>query len=454
MTISEVFVWTWLPHHDTPVVAGVVRTSGDRFTFTYGRSYLDRSEAITLGHELPLRRGVIEPLPGLTLAGCLRDGSPDAWGRRIIEHERGIPPNSLNELDYMLSSGSNRFGALDFQSSPNSYTPRADTASLDELHQAASMIEAGETLPAKMEAALVDGTTIGGARPKVLIQQGSEQWIAKLSTSSDRTIPAVNAEAACLYLARAAGVNVPASNITTSLQRDVLLVKRFDRGPHQRRHVVSALTMVGLDELAGRYTSYPAILDVLRQYADNPDSVGRELFTRIVFNIAISNHDDHARNHAAFWNGQHLTLTPAYDLTPGARTGDTAKQAIALDRNGNRTSNFATALAAAPIYDLTTSEARSIIDQIRHSIDTNWKAAVEHARLTNTAAAILRSNQILHRATLYGFAQTAPPASPPSPIATSPTRPAGNSSPGCGRRTTKGTPCRRKGHCPYHGRNS
>lgn len=122
-----------------------------------------------------------------------------------------------------------------------------------------------------------------------------------------------------LELARSAGVRTVQSRLTTAAGRDALLVRRFDRGPADARTMaVSGLTMLGLDEMMGRYATYPDLLDVLRTHGFDPEEVGRELFLRIAANIALGNSDDHARNHAALWDGQHLTLSPPTTSTPVA----------------------------------------------------------------------------------------------------------------------------------------
>nr|WP_274704208.1 HipA domain-containing protein [Rhodococcus qingshengii] len=119
-------------------------------------------------------------------------------------------------------------------------------------------------------------------------------------------------------------------------ENDVLVVERFDRpAGGGKRIIVSTLTMLGLDEMEGRYATYPDLLDVLRRTGMDP-SIGRRLFQRIAFNIAVGNNDDHARNHAAFWDGHSLDLTPAYDLCPQIRSGETSAQTIAFDRDGAR----------------------------------------------------------------------------------------------------------------------
>lgn len=411
MTTSErrIYVWSWLPGAGEPVVAGVLRPVGPMFEFRYGKSYLARADAVSLGPELPLGRGWQTPVQGLLLAGCLRDGTPDAWGRRVIEGRLDADGSTLTEATYMLESGSNRFGAIDFHTSPTAYRPRAEESTLDELHMAARQFDRGGVLSPALVQALIHGTSIGGARPKVLITDGDGgQWIAKLSSTSDTAFSAVNAEAAAIWLAAKAGITVPDATVAGSLGRDVLLVRRFDRGPGgRRRHCLSALTLLGLDELGGRYATYPMLLDVLRERASQPDAVGADLFTRIVFNIAIGNSDDHARNHTAFWDGTRLTLTPAFDLSPGPRSGETATQAMAINRAGDRTSQFAVCLDAAGEYGLSRGEAHSIIERVLTTIVDHWSEAADHARLTAQDRRHLWQRQFLNPYTSYGYTRPA-----------------------------------------------
>ncbi|KJC63615.1 type II toxin-antitoxin system HipA family toxin [Agreia bicolorata] len=409
MTISdELYVWTWLPGHTEPVLAGRVNQAGPLVTFIYALRYRSRPDAISLfAPELPLRPGVQEPADGLRIAGVLRDGSPDRWGRGVIERRRGVVPNSLSEIDYMLSSSSNRFGALDFQVDRESYTPRDESATLDELHRAAMILDEGGELSSALDVALLHGTSLGGARPKAtLTDDDGTEWLAKFSSSDDRTFSVVNAEAAMLALARMAGMNVPDSKVVSSLGKDVLLVERFDRdGAGGRRHVVSGLTMAQTDEMYARYVSYPQILDVLRLYAKDATLPGPELFRRIALNIAISNNDDHARNHAAFWDGTHLELTPLYDLAPGQRSGDTFTQAMPYGRGerGAKVSNFAALLRESETYGLSAADGREIIDCLVSGIRENWDAAAEVARLTAADKKKLRDRQVLPRAAFFDY---------------------------------------------------
>lgn len=400
----RVYVWTWLPGESAPVVAGAVdRVGADRHDFTYARSYLDNEHAVSIyAPELPLRRGAQEPLDGLTVAACLRDATPDSWGERVIGNRLGSADTELSLETYMLESGSNRLGAIDFQDSAMEYRPRLDTAGLDELYDAAEKVLAGEPLDPAIGDALMNGTAIGGAHPKVLISDSGTEYIAKLSVSTD-VHPVIRAEAVGIELARRCGIDVPNARVIQSMGRDVLLIERFDRLPGgRRRHIVSGLTMLGLDAFLGaRYGSYPEMLDVLRELGRNPQNVGRQLFERVVFNIAIGNNDDHARNHAAFWDGQTLELAPAFDLTPQIRSTDTSAQAMAINRDGSRTSQFSVCVAAAADYGLSRPEAKETVDRIVATVEDHWLDAADTAGLSEVDRHALWRRSVLNRSTFY-----------------------------------------------------
>ena len=142
---EDAYVWIWLPGTTEPVVAGRLTRDGQRLIFNYGQSYLGRHDRIPVYEpELPLRIGSIAPQVGLSMAGCLRDAAPDAWGRRVILNRnfgrkgKDVDTATLDELAYLLQSGSDRIGALDFQDSPAEYVPRsARAATLEELLSAA-----------------------------------------------------------------------------------------------------------------------------------------------------------------------------------------------------------------------------------------------------------------------------------------------------------------------------
>ncbi|WP_217497434.1 type II toxin-antitoxin system HipA family toxin [Trinickia violacea] len=299
-------------------MAGNLVRVNDQLLFNYGQSYLGRDNAIPIYlPELPLQRGAIAPEPGKEMAGCLRDAAPDAWGRRVILNHligtrgRDAGVNTLDELTYLLESGSDRIGALDFQLSAKNYAPRmAKTASLEELLSAAEMVEKGIPLTPELEQALFHGTSLGGARPKAMIEEGDRKFIAKFSSSTDTT-NVVKAEFVAMRLAALVGLNVAPVSLVRAAGKDVLLVERFDRvradQGWQRKAMVSALTLFGLDEMQARYASYQDLAEIIRRRFTEPRKTLHELFGRLVFNILCGNTDDHARNHAAFWGGDMLT---------------------------------------------------------------------------------------------------------------------------------------------------
>lgn len=402
---TEAFVWAWLPGATEPVPAGRLELSGELVYFTYGRSYLARPDAIPLyAPELPLRQGRIRPMAGLTVAGCILDAGPDAWGQRVIlaRHAGHLTANSdtgdLSLLTYLLESGSDRAGALDFQVRADTYQARASDAALEELVTAVELLEAGQPLPPALADALLRGTSIGGARPKVILNGGDRKLIAKLSARTD-TYPVVKAEAVAMELARRVGLDVPGTEVIEAHGRDALLIDRFDRpdGGRQRRMVVSALTILSLDVTMGRYATYYDLADAIRSRFTEPRRTLRELFSRIVFNICVSNTDDHARNHAAFWDGENLTLTPAYDICPQPRSGGEATQAMAIRRDGYRYSQLTGCIeAATDTYLLSKTEAKRIIDHQVHTIRSEWNEAAEAARLTAAERKQLWGRQILN----------------------------------------------------------
>ena len=414
MTTSEAlrrpphaYVWIWLPGADDPVVAGRLTDRGAEVTFTYGQSYLGRPNAIALSlPELPLRRGELSPLSG-DIAGCVADAGPDAWGRRVIEHRRLIEPGGLSTLGYLLESGSDRIGALDIQPAADTYVPRlGGVASLEQLAEATRRVEEGLPLSDELGRALVHGSSAGGARPKVLITVGESRYIAKFPSVGD-TDPVTQAEYVAMDLARLAGIDVASVAITRVAGRQVLLVERFDRTPEGHRRLMhSALTLLRLhdaDGIAGRYGTYPDLAVEIRSRFINPTSTLRELFARITFNILVGNTDDHPRNHAAFWDGTALALTPAYDICPQPRLGEEAAQAMAYSPNGDRLSQIARCIAHAPTYRLSHAEAAGIVDHQIDVIRSEWHTTCDRAELTDFQRQVLWGRQFLNPYALYDY---------------------------------------------------
>lgn len=403
---AEAYVWVWLPDATQPVVAGLLSRQGQQLVFNYGRSYLARSDAIALyAPELPLQSGSIPLIAGLSMPSCLRDASPDAWGRRVLINrklgakEADASDFELDELTYLLESGSDRIGALDFQMSATQYVPRQPKpASLEELQTAAEKVEKGVPLSPELDQALLHGTSLGGARPKVLLDDGKQKYIAKFSANND-LYSVVKAEFIAMRLARKAGLNVASVALRTAMGKDVLVIERFDRVAEgdqwRRRAMVSALTLFELDEMMAAYASYEKLAEIIRHRFNEPKTTLRELFSRIVFNILSGNTDDHARNHAAFWNGKQLSLTPAYDICPQSRSGQQASQAM-LIHGGDRSSHLSTCIAAASSFLLAREEAIAIINHQVNVIEHEWQAICDEASLSEVDRALFWRRQFLN----------------------------------------------------------
>jgi serine/threonine-protein kinase HipA len=403
---TEAYVWVWLPGEIKPVVAGRLFAHGPTLLFNYGSSYLKRGNAIPLyDSELPLKQGIIEPLKGLGMAGCLRDAAPDAWGRWLILNTRyglkgkNVDTAQIDELTYLLESGSDRIGALDFQKSPTAYEPRTHQgATLEHLREAAESVERGIPLPTALAQALQHGSSIGGARPKTLLDDSNKKYVAKFSLQSDiQNI--VKAEFIAMRLAYHAGINVASVKLASAMRKDVLLVERFDRTCKPegwaRKTLVSALTIQELDEMMARYASYETLAEYIRRKFTSPKETLRELFARISFNILCGNTDDHARNHAAFWDGTALTLTPAYDICPQTRVGREATQAMLIHKQDRR-SRLATCLEASSNFHLSRTEARNIIDSQIEAIQKNWQTICDEAELSGPERNIMWQTQFLN----------------------------------------------------------
>jgi len=409
----EAFVWIWLSGKTAPVIAGRVYAEYDHFVFTYGRSYLDRDDAIPIyAPELPLQRGVIVPEPPLEIANALRDASPDAWGRRVIArrisdgHVGATAIIGLDEITFMLRSGSDRIGALDFQASSEEYVFRgADNETLERLLDSSERVDRGLPLDPDLAEALQHGTAIGGARPKALIQDGDAKYVAKFFSSND-IYSVVKAEFIAMRLASLAGLNVAPVRLARAMNKDTLLIRRFDRERVQdgwaRRAMVSALTLLGLDERMAAHASYEALADIVRARFTEPSDTLRELFARLTFNILVGNTDDHARNHAAFWDGDRLTLTPAYDICPQSRIGYEASQAMQI-HGRERRSQLSLCLRAANKFLLTEERALAIMEQQIAVIKSNWEPVCDQAELNDVDRRLLWRRQFLNDLAFEGL---------------------------------------------------
>ena len=407
---NEAFVWIWLPGETQPVVAGKLEVENSFLHFNYGKSYLerisDKPPAISIYEpELPLESGVL-PLPnGLEMPNCIRDAAPDAWGRRVIINKKlgrkgkDTDTAELSELTYLLESGSDRIGALDFQQSPTEYIPRlANNAHLEELMESVQRVEQGIPLTPELDQALFHGSSIGGARPKALIEDHGSKYIAKFSSSTD-VYSVVKAEFIAMRLAKIARLDVAPVKLIKAAGKDVLLIERFDRTKSgddwTRKMMISALTMFGLSDMTARYASYEDLAEIIRHRFSDPKDTLKEMYGRLVFNILCGNTDDHARNHAAFWDGKELTLTPAYDICPQGRAGNEASQAMKISGNSNL-SQLKFCLEVAHHFLLSRKDALDISEHIEAITRKYWNQVCEDAQLKDIDKKLLWGRQFLN----------------------------------------------------------
>lgn len=397
---KEAYVWIWLPETSSPVVAGKLEQRSGYCDYFYGQSYLKNPNKISLSkEELPLAEGKRFSSAN-EIHNVIADSLPDAWGRRVLFHH--YQTLNLSAIDILLLSSSDRIGALHFQSSSTQFkTHDEDTATLEELIDAAELIEAGKPLPKTLELAMLHGTSIGGARPKALIETKNKKLIAKLSTSND-LFPIVQAEYVAMRMAKILKINAANVRLEKVKNKYILLVERFDRILHpekfwSRKFMTSALTLLNLDEKSAHYASYLDLADLIRKYCRDPKKELRELYRRIAFNILIGNTDDHAKNHSFFWDGTTYALAPAYDIRPYPRSDFQATQAMIVGELGAY-SLIKNVLSAANHFGLSDSDAKQEIDALIDGIKSHWKALSEEAELT-----LLQSEQLMGKAVLNPY---------------------------------------------------
>jgi serine/threonine-protein kinase HipA len=329
---TECFVYITLPGETSAVTAGrVVLTADRRGTplgrFVYGQSYLKRADAVDIDPvELKLGRGTFETGNLKGVFGALRDAGPDFWGRRLIERHVG---GQLGELDYLLHSPDDRAGALGFGLGATPPAPLRKfnkTLALAKLQALADAVAKQEELPDgatedQVKDLMLLGTSMGGARPKAVVEDADGLWLAKFGRPDDRWNNA-RVEHAMLVLARHCGITAAESRVVTVGMIDMLLVKRFDRekapGGYRRARMVSGLTLLRAEDThqSRDKWSYVALAEELRRVSSTPKKDAVELFRRMCFNALITNTDDHPRNHAMIAWGRDWKLSPAYDLTP------------------------------------------------------------------------------------------------------------------------------------------
>lgn len=388
--MSECYVHIVLPGETAFVTAGRFDLGTNRQgvptgRFVYGRSYLARDNAVPID-PLALKLGprTCETTLLGGMFGALRDASPDYWGRRVIEKLSGKP--NLEEIDYLLFSPDDRAGALGFGRHAKPPAPRRvfnRTLDLEKLQKFADAIIADEDLPqgdadaARVQELMLEGTSMGGARPKTVVENDAGLWIAKFNRTDDRWNHA-RAECAMLALARACGINAAEGRVATVGDRDVLLVRRFDREKtdtgYRRARMLSALTLLRAED---SYTdrekwSYVLLAEELRRISTQPKSDAPELFRRMCFNALITNTDDHPRNHAVVAMDDDWRLSPAYDLTPSPQISLERRDLALTCGDMGRYAHAVNLLTQHARFLLKAEQAEAIVNEVEAIVTARW----------------------------------------------------------------------------------
>lgn len=382
------YVYIMLPGQLDFITAGRVELNIDRHgrplgRFVFGRRYLERADAVDIDPiELGLGKGVFETTHHNGIFGALRDSGPDYWGRHLIERHQG---GRLDELDYLLHSPEDRAGALGFGLDVNPPVPIRkfnQTIDLAKLQALAEAIIKDDILPeeaakTQVEELMLMGTSMGGARPKTVVEDEGGLWLAKFNQPDDKWNYA-RVEHAMLVLARNCGIVSATSRVVTVAGRDVLLVKRFDREKTERGYLrarmVSALTLLRADEHfeSRDKWSYVLLVEELRRISSEPRKDAWELFRRMTFNALISNIDDHPRNHAVIATERGWELSPAYDLGPTNLVSLERRDLAMACGDHGRWANAGNLQSQCARFLLSTGEAENIVNEMESYVKRTW----------------------------------------------------------------------------------
>ena len=372
---DQMSLW-WLADPLVPHRIGTLSLQDSRrkVALSYDPVWMASPQGFALSEDLPLQPGVQLPVERDSAVGAVDDARPDQWGERVIRLiER---PVRLSLLEYLYFAGDDRFGALGVSLQADAYVPvptpaMATFGGLADMHQAVQRVMAGEAVSEQQRRLLQPGVSMGGARPKSLMQMAGASWVVKFSEGGELDTPLI--EHASMQLARRCGIYTADTQALPLQQGHAVAVKRFDRQGAQRVHALSAHVAL---RAAGEDLGYPELSQLIRRVG-HPEQVRaqqQELFRRMVFNILIDNTDDHEKNHALVRSGDGFyALSPAFDVLPAAQ--GLGYQQMRVGAQGHEAS-LSNALSEAAAFGLRADIARSIMGQISQQV-AQWKTAFQ-----------------------------------------------------------------------------
>jgi serine/threonine-protein kinase HipA len=389
-----------------------VRSGRESATFEYDRAWLAHPLRFSLEPALTLGPGPFHTAAGQPIFGAMGDSAPDRWGRTLMrraERRRAQKthetPRTLGEIDYLLLvDDETRPGALRFSERAEGPFLAADRpgkipplVELPRLLSAAQHVLEDKDTADDLRLLLAPGSSLGGARPKASVRdRRGELAIAKFPHHGDE-VTTVLWEAVALTLAAKAGIPVPKWRVETVARKPVLLSRRFDREPGARVPFLSAMSMLGAKD--NETHSYLEIGDVLRRYGASPTEDIRELWRRMVFNIVISNTDDHLRNHGFVWVGPTgWRLSPAYDLNPIPTDIRPRILSTTIDLNDG-TASMDLAFEVAGYFGLDLKSARRVASDVGKAA-AGWRAiakkvGIKAAEIDRMASAFEHADNLI-----------------------------------------------------------
>lgn len=372
---DQMSLW-WLADPLAPQRIGTLSLQDSRrkVGLSYDPAWRASPQGFALSEDLPLQPGVQLPTERDSVVGAVDDARPDQWGERVIRLiER---PVRLSLLEYLYFAGDDRFGALGVSLQADAYVPVPTPAiatfdGLADMYQAVQRLMAGETVSEQQRRLLQPGVSMGGARPKSLMQMAGASWVVKFSEGGELDTPLI--EHASMQLARRCGIRSADTQALPLAQGHAVAVKRFDRQGAHRVHALSAHVAL---RAAGEDLGYPELSQLIRRVG-HPEQVRtqqQELFRRMVFNILIDNTDDHEKNHALVRSADGFyALSPAFDVLPAAQ--GLGYQQMRVGAQGHEAS-LSNALSEAAAFGLRSDTARSIVGQISQQV-SQWKTVFQ-----------------------------------------------------------------------------
>ena len=365
------------------------RQGRETATFIYDPTWLSRRDAIALAPALPLTAGAFHA--DRSLFAAFTDAAPDRWGQKLMRHHEreraaaaGTEPRKLHDVDFLLGvEDAIRLGALRFKVPDgaaflgHSGRPVPPLVDLRRLLSATDRFEKGRERKGDLALLLAPGGSLGGVRPKAVVRdQAGRLHLAKFPWKNDDW-SVILWEKITLDLARAAGVEVPAYRLAKAGTKSVLLVERFDRQHLDIRVAfMSAMTALGVRDRDEDH-SYLEIVDALRQMGGTPEQDIRQLWRRMVFNILVSNTDDHLRNHGFLLRAAGWRLAPAFDMNPCPADVGGRMHVLAIN-DQERTGSLDLAYSVAAYFGIDLPAARTIASEAAVAVAGWQEAAAAH----------------------------------------------------------------------------